>query len=91
MPVDEQLLARARENPASVMFDEACSLAQHLGWEKKRINGSHHVFHHPLSQKIRKRYPQPLNLQEGKSGAAKSYQVRQMLDMAIAMGIIEKE
>jgi hypothetical protein len=91
MPVDEQLLARARENPASVTFDEARSLAQQLGWERTRINGSHHIFRHPLGQKIRDRYPQPLNLQEGKSGDAKPYQVRQMLDMATAMGIIEKE
>ena len=33
----------------------------------------------------------PLNLQEGKDGKAKSYQVRQMIQMATEMGIITVE
>jgi hypothetical protein len=88
MTVDEQLLARARHNPAGLVFAEALALAQQLGWHEVRIRGSHHIFHHPLAPKIKDRYPQPLNLQEGKDGNAKAYQVRQMLDMATAMGVI---
>lgn len=86
MAVDEQLLAQARRNPAGISFTDA--LAQQLGWQEVRIRGSHHIFHHPLAPKIKERY-QPLNLQEGKNGKAKSYQIRQMLEMATAMGIIE--
>ncbi|MGH7966092.1 MAG: type II toxin-antitoxin system HicA family toxin [Candidatus Binatia bacterium] len=88
MAVDEQLLARARRNPAGVAFAGAVSLAQQLGWQEVRIRGSHHIFHHSRAPTIRNRYPQPLNLQEGKDGKAKEYQVRQMIDMAIAMGLI---
>lgn len=89
MAVDEQLLAQARRNPAGISFTDALALAQQLGWQEVRIRGSHHIFHHPLAPKIKERYPQPLNLQEGKNGKAKSYQIRQMLEMATAMGIIE--
>lgn len=88
MAVDEKLLARARRTPAGLTFAEALSLAQQLGWQEVRTRGSHHIFHHPLAPKIKDRYPQPLNFQEGKDGNAKAYQVRQMIDMATAMGVV---
>ncbi len=88
MAVEEHLLARARGNPAGLAFAEAVTLAKQLGWQEVRIRGSHHIFHHPLAPKIKDQYPQPLNLQEGKDGKAKAYQVRQMIDMATAMGVI---
>jgi len=91
MAVDEQLLARARRNPGGLAFAEAMTLAKQLGWQEVRIRGSHHIFHHLLAPNIKDRYPQPLNLQEGKDGKAKAYQVRQMIDMATAMGVISKE
>jgi hypothetical protein len=91
MAVDEQLLARARRNPAGLAFAEATSLAKQLGWQEVRVRGSHHIFHHPLAPSIKDRYPQPLNLQGGKDGKAKAYQVRQMIQMAIEMGIITAE
>jgi hypothetical protein len=90
MAIDAQLLERARRNPAGLAFAEAITLAQQLGWREVRIRGSHHIFHHPLVPQIKDQYPQPLNLQEGKDGKAKAYQVRQMLQMATAMGIIGK-
>ena len=88
MAVDAQLLERARCNPAGLAFTEAVTLAQQLGWREVRMRGSHHIFHHPLAPHIKDQYPQPLNLQEGKDGKAKAYQVRQMLQMATAMGVI---
>jgi len=91
MAVDEKLLAKARQNPLDLTFEEAVSLAKQLGWEEQRTRGSHKVFHHPLAPKIRDLYPRPLNLQRGKDGKAKSYQVRQMIQMAVAMGIIKAE
>lgn len=91
MAIDERLLARARHNPAGLTFEEALALAKQLGWQEVRIRGSHHIFHHPLAPSIRDRYPQPLNLQEGKDGTAKAYQVRQMMQMAVEMGIISVE
>ena len=91
MAVDEQLLARARRNPGGLAFAEVVTLTKQFGWQEVRIRGSHHIFHHPLAPNIKDRYPQPLNLQEGKDGKAKAYQVRQMIDMATAMGILSKE
>lgn len=91
MAIDGQLLARARRNPGGLAFAEAVTLAKQLGWQEVRIRGSHHIFHHPLAPNIKDHYPQPLNLQEGKDGKAKAYQVRQMIDMAIAMRAIIEE
>jgi hypothetical protein len=91
MAVDEHLLARAQRNPAGLAFAEAVTLAQQLGWQEVRIRGSHHIFYHPLALTIKDQYPQPLNLQEGKDGKAKAYQVRQMIQMATAMGLIKEK
>jgi hypothetical protein len=67
------------------------TLAQQLGWRAGRIQESHHIFHHPLAPTIKDQYPQPLNLQEGKDGKAKAYQVRQMIHMATAVGLIKEK
>lgn len=91
MAVDEKLLAKARQNPADLTFEEAVSLAEQLGWEEERTRGSHKIFHHPSAPKIRNLYPRPLNLQRGKDDKAKGYQVRQMIKMAVAMGAIKAE
>jgi hypothetical protein len=91
MAVDDQLLARARHNPAGLAFAEATPLAKQLGWHEVRVRGSHRIFHHPLVPSIKDRSPQPLNLQEGKDGEAKSYQVRQMIQIAIEMGVLTGE
>ena len=91
MAVDERLLARAKQNPAGLAFDEALSLAKQLGWIERKARGSHRVFLHPLAFKIKDIYPRPLNLQSLKDGKAKDYQVRQMIQMAMAMRIIEKD
>lgn len=77
--------------PAGFKFAEALTLAEQLGWQEVRVCGSHHIFHHPLAPNIRDRYPQPLNLQEGKDGNAKAYQIRQMIEMAVTRGIIAAE
>jgi hypothetical protein len=93
MAVDEKLLEKAKQNPAGLAFEDALTLAKQLGWEERKVRhgGSHHhIFHHPSAPKIKDRYPQPLNLQRGKDGKAKAYQVRQMMQMAAAMGIIDK-
>lgn len=88
MAIDQALLARARRNPAGLSFDEALTLARQLGFQHVRTHESHVIFHHPLAPQIRGQFPQPLNLQCGKDGKAKSYQIRQLLQMAEAMGIL---
>jgi HicA toxin of bacterial toxin-antitoxin, len=88
MAIDEKLLDKAWRNPADLRFAEAYDLAIQLGWEEPRRRGSHVIFFHPEGAKIRKNFPQPLNLQEGKNGKAKEYQVKQMLKMATELGVI---
>jgi len=93
MAIDEKLLARARQNPEGLTFEEAVSLANQLGWIERKAprGGSHRIFHHPSAPKIMDRYPRPLNFQRGKDGKAKAYQVRQMIQMATAMDIIKAD
>ncbi len=88
MPLDDYLLTRARRRPQDLRFSDALRIAEQLGFHRVRIEGSHHIFTHPEGTKIRDRFPHPLNLQEGSSGKAKPYQVKQMLRMAEALGII---
>ena len=52
-------------------FADLCRLAEALGFELRRVSGSHHVFAHP-------EVPQLINLQS-LHGQAKAYQVRQFL------------
>ena len=67
----DDLHARARANPASLRFTEACTLAECFGWVLARQRGSHRIFQRPGSMHL-------LNLQDV-NGMAKPYQVRQLL------------
>ena len=67
-----KLLTRiARGEVANVAFDDLCALAEKLGFESRRVSGSHHIFTHPD-------IPQLINLQSV-GGQAKPYQVRQLM------------
>jgi hypothetical protein len=91
MPIDSKLLAKAYRAPQSLSFDEALALARQLLFEEVGGRGSHRVFRHPKAGIIRKRFPHPLNLQCADDGkGAKAYQIRQMLKMAEALGIISR-
>lgn len=61
-----------RGNPRSVQFSDALMVAAHYFGEP-RISGSHHIYKTPWAGDPR------INLQEGKSGDAKPYQVRQII------------
>jgi hypothetical protein len=91
MEIDRELLNKARRNPSDLRFEDALMLARQLGFDTPRIRGSHHVMTHPKGATVRDVYPRPLNLQKRNDGKAKAYQVRQMLQIAEAMGIIAKE
>jgi hypothetical protein len=69
---ERKLLKRlARGDAANVAFGDLCALAEALGFELRRVSGSHHVFAH-LD------IPQPINLQSVR-GQAKPYQIRQLV------------
>lgn len=65
------LIRLARGAVANVSFADLCNLAVGLGFELRRVSGSHHVFAHPD-------IPQLINLQSVR-GQAKPYQIRQLL------------
>ena len=88
MAVDLDLLTRARVAPQSLWFEEAVALALQLGFVEVRQHGSHRIFHHPIGGRLRAAFPRPLNLQVGRNGKAKGYQVKQLLQMAENLGII---
>lgn len=90
MAVDKKLLELARSNPTGMRYEDACKLAEQFQWIRREGKGSHIVFQHPNGIRIRDRYPQPLNLQKGRDGKAKAYQIQQMLRMAEAMGILSE-
>jgi predicted RNA binding protein YcfA (HicA-like mRNA interferase family) len=71
--MDERKLLNslARGAVANVSFGDLCSLAEGLGFELRRVSGSHHVFTHPD-------IPQLINLQSVR-GQAKPYQIRQLM------------
>ena len=91
MPVDHTLLAKAIATPQNLRFEEAVKLAEQLGWEEAGGAGSHKVFKHPQATQIKDKFPRPLNLQEGRNGKAKAYQVDQLIEMAKAMGLISEK
>lgn len=69
---ERKLLIRlARGDLANVAFGDACRLLDGLGFELRRVSGSHHVFVHP-------RITELLNLQAVR-GQAKPYQLRQLV------------
>ena len=70
----EKVLESARTNPAGLRFSELCSLVERAGFVRRHQKGSHLVYTHPKLKHLR-----PLPLQEGKSGMAKPYQVRQFV------------
>jgi hypothetical protein len=55
---------------ANIHFGDLCSLLRHMEF-KERVNGSHHIFSKPGIQEI-------VNLQPGRDGKAKPYQVKQV-------------
>lgn len=67
-----KLLARiAHGTVTNVAFGDMRGLVEDLGFELRRVSGSHHIFVHPD-------VPELINLQETR-GQAKPYQVRQLL------------
>ena len=69
---ERKLLIRlARGAVTNVAFADLCGLAEGLGFELRRVSGSHHIFAHPS-------IPQLINLQSVR-GQAKPYQVRQLM------------
>jgi len=76
MPIDQTLLDKARLRPHALRLDEALRLSRQLGFEKVRQVRGHRILRHAAAV--------TLNLQAGRDGYAKAYQVRRMLEVSRA-------
>jgi predicted RNA binding protein YcfA (HicA-like mRNA interferase family) len=76
MPIDQTLLDKARLRPHALRLDEALRLSRQLGFEKVRQVRGHRILRHAAAV--------ALNLQAGRDGYAKAYQVRRMLEVSRA-------
>ena len=75
MSARAKLLAAIRNNPRNVRFDDACKVAEWLGFVAKSRSGtSHVVFARPGE-------PFALNFQRRPGGIIVPYQARQLIDM----------
>ena len=71
----EALLARLRAgHMANVSLHDLERLAVACGWRLVRITGSHRIYQHDAGAP-------PINLQRSRSGDAKKYQVKDLLDL----------
>lgn len=69
----EKLIERVRENRKNVRFDDACKIAEWLGFSVRKTKGSHHVF-------ARSGERTQLNFQN-RGGKIPPYQAQQLIDM----------
>jgi HicA toxin of bacterial toxin-antitoxin, len=69
----EKLIADLRNNPRDVRFDDACRIAEAIGFVYKGGKGSHRAFARPGE-------PVQLNFQN-RQGRIPPYQARQLLTM----------
>ena len=72
----DDIVERMERNPAGVRFAEVAKVCEHYFGKPRSKSTSHHVYRTPWPGDPR------VNIQEGKGGKAKAYQVRQVL-MAI--------
>ncbi len=68
-----KLLLAIRDNPKGVRFADLLRLIEAIGFVFDRQAGSHQVYRHPRAE------VPFINVQEGKAGKAKPYQVEQVL------------
>ncbi len=69
----EDLVQSMRDNPKDIRYTDAVRVATHYFGEPRRSGGSHAIFKTPWPGDPR------VNLQPGKSGKAKAYQIKQLL------------
>ena len=67
------IVAAMRQNPANVRFSDLAKVCEHYFGEARQQGTSHQVYKTPWPGDPR------VNIQRGKQGKAKAYQVRQVL------------
>lgn len=69
----DKLLAEMRQNPQNVRFSELARVCEHYFGEPRNKGTSHFVFKTPWQGDPR------VNIQKGKGGKVKAYQVKQVI------------
>lgn len=69
----EKLVTASRQNPTNVRFSDLVKICEHYFGEARQKGTSHQVYKTPWPGDPR------VNIQEGKGGKAKPYQVKQVL------------
>jgi len=77
-----KIVAAMRNNPKNVRYDDLYSVCSRYFGQARQSDGSHAVFRTPWQGDPR------VNIQRGKNGMAKPYQVRQVLR---AIDVLEDE
>lgn len=80
-PRCRKLLDKARRNPQGLRFDELKRLCECAGMRLARVNGSHFIY------RLENPAPVTVSIQENKTGKAKPYQVRQVLQHIEVLGL----
>jgi predicted RNA binding protein YcfA (HicA-like mRNA interferase family) len=65
---------KIRKNQNNVKFQDFVTWLEDNGFSLDRINGSHHIFIHPVIET-------PINAQKKKDGTAKAYQIKQAINI----------
>lgn len=69
----DKIISKMRESPQNVRYTELAALCEHFFGEARQKGTSHAVYKTPWQGDPR------VNIQAGKGGKAKSYQVKQVL------------
>lgn len=69
----DKLIESLRNNPKDVRFEDACRIAELIGFDRKGGKGAHYAYHRPGE-------PAGLNFQN-RNGQIAPYQARQLLEM----------
>ena len=73
---------QARRSPANVRFRDLCHFVERLGFVLDRTKGSHRIYRHATRRDL-----PTINVQEGRAGKAKPYQVKQVLGLVESFGL----
>ncbi len=65
---------KIRRNQNNIKFQDFVTWLGDNGFSLDRINGSHHIFIHPVIET-------PINAQKKKDGTAKAYQIKQAINI----------
>ncbi|HOP46918.1 MAG TPA: type II toxin-antitoxin system HicA family toxin [Desulfobacteraceae bacterium] len=68
----DKLNQKIRRNPNNIKFQEFVTWLENNGFSLDRVNGSHHIFIHPIIET-------PINIQKKNDSTAKTYQVKQAI------------